>query len=168
MQSTWITHCFFAAWICIAIVLVILDIRSHQIPRLLNLIGVVCALILGWLTNGLFVAARGGILAFGLLCLAYGLGQIYKHRMLARNAPENGEAFGRGDVIFGIGLGFLLGGRLAIQGLLIGIFLAGLFGVIGLLMMRVNDRCHSSLTLPLIPFLLCGGLLSMFILVLPK
>lgn len=168
MQSTLFICLLLAVWFIITIILVSADIRTHKIPRLLNLVGVFFATILGWQIHGLFVAVLGGVLATLFLGLAYGLGFVYQRYRPGSKELNGVEAFGFGDVIFGVGLGFLLGEHLAIQGLFLGMILAGLVGITCLLFLRMKHRYRPEMGLPLTPFLMSGSLLSFLASVYPK
>jgi leader peptidase (prepilin peptidase)/N-methyltransferase len=151
-------------------VVFVIDLEHRLILHVTSIFGVLLALGLGWLSHGPGSTLIGGLAGFGIMYALYYLGVLFS-KFRARKMQEAGreaddeEALGSGDVILGGILGLLLGWPLIWFGLLLGIFVAGLFGVVLIIIMLVRQKYKEQalmMFMPYGPFLIASAFFIIF------
>jgi leader peptidase (prepilin peptidase)/N-methyltransferase len=139
--------------------------------NLAYLLGALLGLGIGWMSHGLASTLWGGLAGFGIMLFIYGLGWIFTQLRARRiqsagGTPDDEEALGQGDVILATVLGLLLGWPLIWFGLLLGIVLAGIFGILLVLWMLVARRYSRQAWMVFMPygpfFILSASLIIFF------
>lgn len=152
-------------------VVFVIDLEHRLILHPTSIFGAVLGLGLGWLNSGLVNTLIGGVVGFGIMYALYYLGVLFS-RFRARKMKAAGqeaddeEALGGGDVILGGILGLLLGWPLIWFSLLLGIFVAGLFGVLLIVIMLVRQKYKEQalmMFMPYGPFLIGSAFFIMFV-----
>ena len=162
-------------------VVFVIDLEHRLILHPTSIVGAFLAVGLGWLSHGLLPTVLGGIAGFAIMFALYYLGvlvsRLRSRRMQAAGqAPDDEEALGAGDVILGGVLGLLLGWPLIWFGLLLGILLAGAFGILLVIWMLIARRYQKEafmVFMPYGPFLILSAYFIVFlpnwlVLVVPK
>ena len=148
----------------------VIDLEHRLILHITSIFGALLALGLGWLSHGAGSTLMGGLAGFGLMVALYYLGVLFS-KFRARKMQEAGqeaddeEALGSGDVILGGILGLLLGWPLIWFSLLLGIFAAGLFGVVLIIIMLVRRKYKEqalTMFMPYGPFLISSAFFIIF------
>jgi prepilin signal peptidase PulO-like enzyme (type II secretory pathway) len=151
-------------------VVFVIDLEHRLILQVTSIFGALLALGLGWLSRGLVSTLIGGLAGFGIMYVFYFLGVLFS-KFRARKMREAGqetddeEAFGSGDVILGGILGLLLGWPLIWFSLLLGILVAGLFGVVLIIIMLVRQKYKEQalmMFMPYGPFLIASAFFIIF------
>jgi leader peptidase (prepilin peptidase)/N-methyltransferase len=138
-------------------VVFVIDLEHRLILHPTSIFGALLALGLGWLGHGLGSALIGGLVGFGIMYALYYLGILFS-KFRARKMQETGqkaddeEALGGGDVILGGILGLLLGWQMIWFSLLLGIFAAGLFGVVLIIIMLARRKYKEQALMMFIPY----------------
>jgi prepilin signal peptidase PulO-like enzyme (type II secretory pathway) len=138
-------------------VVFVIDLEHRLILHITSIFGALLALGLGWLSHGVGSTLIGGLAGFGILYVFYYLGVLFS-KFRARKMQQAGqeaddeEAFGGGDVILGGILGLLLGWPLIWFGLLLGIFAAGLFGVVLIVIMLARRKYKEQALMTFMPY----------------
>lgn len=133
----------------------VMDIEHRVILHPVSIAGVILAIVSGVQMHGWLSTLFGGVLGGGLMGIFYLLGLYYGRWVAKRNKLEQvEEGLGFGDVTLSLILGLILGGTSILQGLTLGIFLAGIFGL-GYLFLRRESAAQA--TIPYAPFLLLGA-----------
>jgi prepilin signal peptidase PulO-like enzyme (type II secretory pathway) len=138
-------------------VVFVIDLEHRLILHITSIFGAILALGIGWSSHGIGLALIGGLVGFGILYVFYYLGELFS-KFRARRMQQAGqetddeEAFGGGDVILGGILGLLLGWPLIWFSLLLGIFAAGLFGVVLIIMMLVRRKYKEQALMTFMPY----------------
>jgi len=148
----------------------VIDLEHRLILHITSIFGALLALGIGWSSHGTGSTLIGGLAGFGIMYVFYFLGVLFsKYR--ARKMREAGqeaddeEALGSGDVILGGVLGLLLGWPLIWFSLLLGIFAAGLFGVILIVILLVRRKYKEQalmMFMPYGPFLIASAFFIIF------
>lgn len=151
-------------------VVFVIDLEHRLILQPTSIFGALLALGLGWLSHGFVSTLTGGLAGFGIMYIIYYLGILFsKYR--ARKMQEAGqevddeEALGGGDVILSGILGLLLGWPLIWFSLLLGVFVAGIFGVILIIIMVVRRKYKEQalmMFMPYGPFLIASAFFIIF------
>jgi prepilin signal peptidase PulO-like enzyme (type II secretory pathway) len=151
-------------------VVFVIDMENRLILHITSIFGALLALGLGWLSHEIVPTLMGGLAGFGIMFALYYLGILFS-KFRARKMQEAGqekddeEALGSGDVILGCILGLLLGWPLIWFSLLLGIFAAGLFGVVLIIIMLVRRKYKEQalmMFMPYGPFLIASAFLIIF------
>lgn len=151
-------------------VVFVIDLEHRLILHITSISGALLALGLGWWSHGPGPTLMGGLVGFGIMVALYYLGVSFS-KFRARKMQEAGqeadgeEALGSGDVILGSILGLLLGWPLIWFGLLLGIFGAGLFGAVLIIIMLVRRKYKEqalTMFMPYGPFLIAGAFFIIF------
>jgi prepilin signal peptidase PulO-like enzyme (type II secretory pathway) len=151
-------------------VVFVIDVEYRLILHITSIFGALLALGLGWLSHGIESTLIGGLAGFAIMYALYYLGVLFS-KFRARKMQEAGqevddeEALGGGDVILASILGLLLGWPLIWFSLLLGIFAAGLFGVVLIIIMLVRRKYKEQalmLFMPYGPFLIAGAFCIIF------
>jgi prepilin signal peptidase PulO-like enzyme (type II secretory pathway) len=138
-------------------VVFVIDLEHRLILHVTSIFGALLALGLGWPSHGAGSTLIGGLAGFGILYVFYYLGVLFS-KFRARKMQEAGqetddeEAFGGGDVILGGILGLLLGWPLIWFSLLLGIFAAGLFGVVLIVIMLARRKYKEQALMTFMPY----------------
>jgi prepilin signal peptidase PulO-like enzyme (type II secretory pathway) len=152
-------------------VVFVIDLEHRLILNITSIFGALLALGIGWLSRGLGSTLVGGLAGFGIMYALYYLGVLFS-KFRARKMQEAGqqaddeEALGSGDVTLGGILGLLLGWPLIWFSLLLGIFAAGLFGVILIIIMLVRRKYKEqalTMFMPYGPFLISSAFFIIFV-----
>ncbi|MCJ7435451.1 MAG: prepilin peptidase [Anaerolineales bacterium] len=151
-------------------VVFVIDLEHRLILHVTSIFGALLTLGLGWLSRGLVLTLIGGLAGFGIMYALYYLGVLFS-KFRARKMQEAGqeaddeEALGSGDVILGGILGLLLGWPLIWFGLLLGIFAAGLFGMVLIIIMLARRKYKEQammMFMPYGPFLIASAFVIIF------
>ena len=149
----------------------VIDAEHRLILHPTSIVGAILGLGLGWLSHGLTATLLGGLAGFLIMLALYVLGAWFS-RMRARRMQAAGQAFdgeealGQGDVMLAIVLGLLLGWPLIWFGLLLGILLAGAYGILLVVWTLAARRNHQEalrVFMPYGPFLLLSASLIIFL-----
>lgn len=135
----------------------VMDIEHRVILYPVSLLGIVLGLLVGALAHGWPQTLVGGAVGGGFMYLLYLGGRAYGRWASKRHGldvPEEGLGFG--DVTLSFILGLILGLSQVLTGLILGVLLAGIFGVVYLLVSRGRAALQP---IPYAPFLLLGALL---------
>ena len=151
-------------------VVFVIDLEHRLILHPTSIFGALLALGLGWLSRGPGSTLMGGLVGFGLMFALYYLGVLFskfraRKMRLAGQEADDEEALGSGDVILGAILGLLLGWPLIWFSLLLGIFAAGLFGVVLIIIMLVRQKYKEQalmVFMPYGPFLIASAFFIIF------
>ena len=135
----------------------VIDLEHRLILHPTSVAGAVLGLGAGWLAHGLASTLIGGLAGFAIMLLLYLLGVLFSRfrarRMLAGGMqPDDEEALGAGDVILAGVLGLFLGWPLIWFGLLLGILLAGVFGILLIAGMLIARRYGSQALMTFMPY----------------
>jgi leader peptidase (prepilin peptidase)/N-methyltransferase len=151
-------------------VVFVIDLEHRLILHPTSVFGALFGLGLGWKNHGLAITLTGGLAGFGIMYALYYLGVLFsKYR--ARKMIEAGqetddeEALGGGDVLLAGILGLILGWPLIWFSLLLGIFTAGIFGVILIVIMLIRQKYKQQammLFMPYGPFLIGSAFFIIF------
>lgn len=151
-------------------VVFVIDFEYRLILQSTSIFGALLGLGLGLLSHGVIYTLIGGLAGFGIMYILYYLGILFsKYR--ARKMQEAGqeaddeEALGGGDVILSGILGLLLGWPLIWFGLLLGVFVAGIFGVILIVIMMFRRKYKEQalmMFMPYGPFLIASAFFIIF------
>jgi len=152
-------------------VVFVIDLEHRLILQVTSAFGVLLALGLGWLSHGLVATLIGGVAGFGIMLAIYYLGVLfskYRTKKMQETGQEadNEEALGGGDVILSGILGLLLGWPLIWFSLLLGIFAAGLFGMVLIIIMLARRKYKEqalTMFMPYGPFLISSAFLIIFV-----
>lgn len=133
----------------------VMDIEHRVILHPVSMAGAILAMASGVQMHGWLSTILGGAIGGGLMAIFY-LAGLYYGRWVAKrqNLEQAEEGLGFGDVTLSLILGLILGLHSILQGLTLGIFLAGIFGLGYLLM---NRQAVARATIPYAPFLLLGA-----------
>ena len=136
----------YSAYIAILILVIVIDVEHRLVLHVVTLPTMVFALAASYLLDDTNVrlALVGGLVGFVLFFLVYLLGQ----RLFGPGA------LGFGDVTLAATLGFMLGFHRVFFALVLGILLAGLWSLLGLLTGRISRRTHFAYG----PFLAVAGI----------
>lgn len=133
----------------------IMDIEHRVILHPVSMAGAILATASGVQMHGWLSTILGGLIGGGFMAIFYLLGLYYGRWVAKRqNLEQAEEGLGFGDVTLSLILGLILGLHHILQGLTLGIFLAGIFGLGYLLM---NRQSIARATIPYAPFLLIGA-----------
>jgi hypothetical protein len=152
-------------------VVFVIDMEHRLILHPTSIVGAVLGLVVGAVSFGLLPTLLGGLVGGGILLVFYYFGVLFS-RLRARRMRAQGfeaddeEALGFGDVILSGILGLMLGWPLIWFGLLMGILLAGAFGVLMVVFMLVVRRYKENalmVFMPYGPFLILSAFLLMFL-----
>lgn len=154
-------------------VVAVIDMEHRLILHVVSVVGAVLFLGIGTYINGipqgsLLLGLRsslvGGAVGFGVFLVFYLLGMLVARARARRLGTDDGEeAFGFGDVNLAGVLGLLIGWPYVLQGLVLGVLLAGAFIVlmmIWLLATRKFDAFNTFIAYG--PFLLLGAVIVLF------
>jgi leader peptidase (prepilin peptidase)/N-methyltransferase len=151
-------------------VVFVIDLEHRLILHVTSIFGALLAFGLGWPSHGPGSMLIGGLAGFGIMYALYYLGVLFS-KFRARKMQEAGretddeEALGSGDVILSGILGLLLGWPLIWFSLLLGIFAAGLFGVVLIIIMLVRQKYKEQalmMFMPYGPFLIASAFFIIF------
>ena len=148
----------------------VIDLEHRLILHPTSIVGALLGLGAGWLSHGLTTTLLGGFAGFAIMMLLYLLGVLFSRfrarRMQAAGIPpDEEEALGAGDVILAGVLGLILGWPLIWFGLLLGILLAGGFGILlilGMLLVRRYKTQALMIFMPYGPFLILSAFIIVF------
>lgn len=155
----------------------LVDIRHHRIPYTINAVGGLVGLTIGWTHLGLGPSLVGGIAALFLLLVVYFFGELIRRQSyrwpsfwlpstpnhLSAINPQEPVFFGFGDVLFGAGIGLMVGWPDIWMCLLIALISAGAFGIVTQLIMLFRHRYRMKTALPLVPFFVFGAVSILFL-----
>jgi prepilin signal peptidase PulO-like enzyme (type II secretory pathway) len=141
----------FGAWFVTLVIGLATDLDQRILPDELTLPVIPIALVFG--ISGLNPLVGSGLLPAVLAAV------LIPAILYLPSIPFGAGAFGMGDVKFLVGMGLLLGGQLAVGGLLFGLILAGVVLVALLLMKRIGRKSF----IPFGPFLIFGALWAVLI-----
>lgn len=152
-------------------VVFVIDFEHRLILHPTSIFGAIFGLGLGWMNHGLVVTLIGGLVGFGIMYALYYLGVLFskfraRKMQSAGQEADDEEALGGGDVILGGVLGLLLGWPLIWFSLLLGVFVAGLFGVLLIIIMLVRQKYKEQalmMFMPYGPFLIGSAFLIVFV-----
>lgn len=130
-------------------VVFVIDFEHRVILHGVSLTGALLGLGIGAKIHGLSVALIGGAAGFGIMLLAYFLGEWF-----VRVRKIDDVALGFGDVNLSGVIGLMLGWPLILFGLLVAILLGGLFSAafVGFMLARRQYRAFAAI--PYAPFLI--------------
>jgi leader peptidase (prepilin peptidase)/N-methyltransferase len=142
----------FGAWFVTLIVGLATDLDQRLLPNILTLPVIPVALIYG--------ATGANPLVGGVVILAVAAAIVIPAVLYLPSIPFGAGAFGLGDVKLLIGSSLMLGAGLALNGVVVGLLLAG--GVLAVLLMtrRIGRRSY----VPFGPFLIIGALWAVLVL----
>jgi leader peptidase (prepilin peptidase)/N-methyltransferase len=152
-------------------VVFVIDLEHRLILHPTSVVGGLLGLGVGWLSNGILPTILGGIGGFAIMLVLYYLGVLFS-RLRARRlrsagqVPEDEEALGAGDVILAGVLGLILGWPLIWFGLLMGILLAGVFGILLIASLLISRRYRTQalmVFMPYGPFLILSAIMILFL-----
>ncbi len=157
---------FGALLLCYMGVVFVIDLEHRLILHPTSIIGCLLAFGAGWYANGILPTVLGGAFGFALMFVFYYLGVLFsrmraKRMAVSGQAQDDEEALGAGDVILSGILGLALGSQLVFRGIFLGIVLAGLFGLVFIIVMLITQRYKKEVFMvfmPYGPFLVVGAL----------
>jgi prepilin signal peptidase PulO-like enzyme (type II secretory pathway) len=129
----------------------IIDLETHFILRPLSIAGLVICTGAGLVINGWKETLIGGALGFAVVFTIYLIGKLYS-RIRFGSGGIGDEAFASGDVTLALLLGLLVGGweRISLN-LVLGILLAGLVGILVILVTLLTRRSSQQALMTYIP-----------------
>ena len=130
-------------------VVFVIDFEQRVILHGVSLTGAALGLVIGVSIHGLSVALIGGATGFGVMLLAYFLGEWF---VRARKIDD--VALGFGDVNLSGVIGLMLGWPLILFGLLVAILLGGLFSAAFVGFMLARKQYQAFAAIPYAPFLI--------------
>ena len=151
-------------------VVFVIDLEHRLILQPTSILGALLALGLGLRSHAVASTLIGGLAGFCIMYILYYLGVLFS-KFRARKMQEAGqdtddeEALGGGDVILSGILGLLLGWPLIWFSLLLGIFVAGIFGVILIIVMLIRRTYKEQalmMFMPYGPFLIASAFFIIF------
>ncbi len=136
----------YGIYVAILILVIVIDLEHRLILHVVTLPSMVFALLASFLlkNNSPLLALAGGLVGFVFFYLAYLLGQ----RLFGPGA------LGFGDVTLATTMGLMLGFQRIFFALVLGILLAGLWSLVGLLSGRMSRRAYFAYG----PFLAVAGI----------
>ena len=141
----------------------ITDIEYRLILQPVSIFGAVVTLLIGIKLHGWLATLIGGAAGFVIMLFLYYLGELFARWVSKRRGQEIEEvALGFGDVNLSAVLGLLLGWPGITAGLILAIFLAGIFSGFYLLVAKLGKRYQQYTAIPYAPFLIIGSLLLIF------
>jgi leader peptidase (prepilin peptidase) / N-methyltransferase len=141
----------FGAWFVTLVIGLATDLDQRILPDELTLPVIPIALVFA--ISGLNPLVGGGLLPAVLAAV------LIPAVLYLPSIPFGAGAFGVGDVKFLVGMGLLLGGQMAVGGLLFGLILAGVV----LLVLLATRRIGRKSFIPFGPFLIIGALWAVLI-----
>lgn len=172
----WLQPPKFGYWLGLAVLLYfgvvfVIDMEHRLILHPTSIAGSLLGLGVGLASNGPLPTLLGGLAGLLILLVLYYLGVLFSsmraRRMRARGLEADDEpALGFGDVTLAAILGLMLGWPLIWFGLLVGVLLAGFFGVFVVIFMLVIRRYKENalmIFMPYGPFLVLSAFLIMFL-----
>jgi leader peptidase (prepilin peptidase)/N-methyltransferase len=138
----------YSAFIAVLILIIVIDLEHRLVLHVVTFPSMAVALVLSFFLtdNGPLLALAGGLVGFVFFFLAYLLGQ----RLFGPGA------LGFGDVTLATMMGLMLGFRYVFFALVLGILLAGLWSLLGLLSGRMSRRAYFAYG----PFLAAAGIVT--------
>jgi leader peptidase (prepilin peptidase)/N-methyltransferase len=135
----------------------VIDFEHHLILHPTSIVGALLGLGIGWLRYGLQATLLGGLAGLAIMLVLYLLGipvsRFRARRMRAAGGePDDEEALSQGDVILAGVLGLILGWPLIGFGLMLGILLAGAFGILLIISMVLSRRYHKQALMVFMPY----------------
>jgi len=149
----------------------VIDMERRLILRSTSIFGFVIGLGAGWLNHGIFPTLLGALGGFLIMLALYYLGVLfsrYRARQMEKAGlqPDDEEALGSGDVILAGILGLILGWPFIWFSLLLGILLAGIFGIFVVIFMLVIKKYKENVLMvfmPYGPFLILSAFFIVFL-----
>jgi prepilin signal peptidase PulO-like enzyme (type II secretory pathway) len=130
-------------------VVFVIDLEHRVILHPVSLTGAVLGLIIGTIIHGISIALIGGAAGFGIMLLAYYLGEWF-----VRVRKVDDVALGFGDVNLSGVIGLMLGWPLILFGLLVAILLGGVFSALYVGFMLARKKYQAFSAIPYAPFLI--------------
>jgi prepilin signal peptidase PulO-like enzyme (type II secretory pathway) len=130
-------------------VVFVIDLEHRVILHPVSLAGAVLGLIIGTVIHGISIALIGGAAGFGIMLLAYYLGEWF-----VRVRKVDDVALGFGDVNLSGVIGLMLGWPLILFGLLVAILLGGVFSALYVGFMLARKKYQAFSAIPYAPFLI--------------
>jgi leader peptidase (prepilin peptidase)/N-methyltransferase len=134
-------------------VVFVIDLEHRLILHPVSLAGAALGLVIGIQVHGLQVALIGGAVGFGIMLLAYYLGEWY-----VRVKKVDDVALGFGDVRNSGVIGLMLGWPLILAGLLVAILLGGVISAMYIGVMMARKKYQAFAAIPYAPFLILSVL----------
>ncbi len=143
---------------------IVIDIEHRAILHPVSAVGAVLLGYFGLALHGSINTLLGGLLGFGFLFMIYWVGSLFA-KWLAKQRGEELEdgAMGFGDVILAGIIGLLLGWPGVISGLILGIFLAGIYSGLHILWKLIKREYQAFASIPLGPFLALGAIATILL-----
>ncbi len=148
------------AWVFLLIT--IIDFEHRLIPHIVSL---PAAVVLGMISvldpgRGPAKTLLGGAVGLGIVLVLFLLGGLFSAWISRRRGqPLEEVAFGFGDVTLSTVIGLVVGWPGVILALFIGVFLAGAFSLVFMLVQLLRHRYSPYMPFPYGPFLILGALL---------
>jgi len=138
----------YSVYIAVLILIIVTDVEHRLVLHVVTFPSMVGALVASFFLaeNGPWLALVGGLVGFVFFFLAYLLGQ----RLFGPGA------LGFGDVTLATMMGMMLGFQRIFFALILGVLLAGLWSLLGLLSGRMSRRTHFAYG----PFLALAGIVA--------
>jgi len=154
-------------------VIFVIDMEHHLILHPTSIFGSLLGLVVGSVSNGPGITLLGGLAGFLIMLALYYFGVLFSRlrakRLRARGQEaDDEEALGAGDVILAAILGFVLGWPLIWFSLLLGILLAGVFGLLMVVFMLVIKKYKENVFMVFMPYGSFLILAAFFIIFLPN
>lgn len=155
----WVSALLFTYFGLVAII----DIEHRLILHPVSLAGIIIALPIGWVWNGLSDTIVGGIAGYGIMLSLYFMGIGFNKLMsLLRGQTIEEDALGFGDVNLSGVLGLLLGWPKIGVSLLFAVILAGVLSALYIVVRLLLKSYKAFIPIPYAPFLLVAAVILVY------
>jgi leader peptidase (prepilin peptidase)/N-methyltransferase len=149
--------------------IVITDIEFKVILEQMSVVGGFIGLIIGWYLHGIKATILGGVSGFLLFLILYYLGRLFARKMSQhRDEQVEEEALGFGDVYLAGIIGLFTGFPFVLTSLLIAILFGGIISAGFILFSILNKKYQAFQAIPYGPFIIVGGIISLYLFPLVK